>query len=317
MKDADSMKKMWGGLGIFACLLFLLALSIWHRRSPVVNAIGDETSAAPIVSNAVLPAAAVSEHVPVSADVAAIRAAPAASAASESATAHVQDMSALERRNFQLEQENIRLKGRLDDMLNWLLTNIRGTYPLDEQQLANLHIRPLNEEGLVSDDLAGFLKLSDEETGVMDAVFLDGRQILQEISAEGIFVDENEEELQVTVNIPSFPEDGQFVREELYRELQKTLGTARFDRLLQVAGSGLEEQFGYFGEASRQLQFTVLEGADGTDEQLFLRDEWVIPTGDPLQQDVKAREAVLAALPSEYLFYVDWLPDYMRQFIVP
>jgi len=230
-----------------------------------------------------------------------------------SSSTGVKALDDLERQTFQLEMENARLRGRLDDMLNWILDNVRGTYPLSEGQMANLRITPVDEDMAVSGDLAEVLRLNKEEITSMDTAFIGMRAVLQEIEAENIQVEEPLDN-QVVLSIPPYGEDGELVREELYRELEKTLGPARFDRFLEVAEIGLEEQFEYFGEVDRTLQFEALED-DGSGIQLFVRDERVLPSkDDPFRQDILASERIVNELPSEYYPYWDWLPEYVTQF---
>lgn len=220
----------------------------------------------------------------------------------------------LARRSFQLEMENARLRGRLDDMLNWILDNVRGTFPLPEGQMANLQLTPVDTNMATSGDLAELLRLNDEEIDRLDAAFLGTRSVLQELETENISVDQPSES-QVVLNIPPYAEDGQLVREELYNELKKTLGAARFDRFLQVAETGLDEQFEYFGEADRTLQFETLRDDQSGEDQLFVRDERVRPAkDDPLRQNITASERIVTELPAEYYPYWNWLPNSVTRF---
>jgi len=157
----------------------------------------------------------------------------------ETAPTGIKALDDLERQTFRLEMENTRLRGRLDDMLNWILDNVRGTYPLPEGQLANLRILPVDEDLAVSGDLAELLRLDDKEIDRLVSAFVGTRSVLYELEAENIQVDEPLDN-QVVLNIPSYGEDGQLVREELYGELEHTLGTARFDRFLELAETGLD-----------------------------------------------------------------------------
>ncbi len=224
------------------------------------------------------------------------------------------ERSQLERKAFQLEMENARLRGRLDDMLNWILDNVRGTFPLPENQMANLRLAPVDTNLEVSADLAQLLRLNDEEVDRLDTAFLGTRAVLQELETENISVDQPAEN-QVVLNIPPYAEEGQMVREELYGELKKTLGAARFDRFLQVAEEGLDERFEYFGEADRTLEFEEVTDAVSGDVQLFVRDERALPSKeDPLRQDITASERIVTELPDEYYAYWNWLPACVTRF---
>ena len=210
--------------------------------------------------------------------------------------------------------ENARLRSRLDDMLNWILENVRGTFPLPEAQMANLRLKPVDENLAVSDDLAQLLRLNEEEIGRLDTAFSGTRAVLQDLETENISVDKPSE-TQVVLSIPPYQEEGALVREELYGELEKTLGPARFSRFLQVAEPGLEEQFEYFGRADRTLEFEALQDAATGAPQLFVRDERVVPSkDDPLRQDIIAVEQIVTELPEQYQPYWSWLPEYVTRF---
>jgi len=228
--------------------------------------------------------------------------------------ANASDRDQLERKSFQLEMENARLRGRLDDMLNWILDNVRGTFPLPEGQMANLRLIPVDDNMAVSDDLAQVLRLNDKEIERLDTAFIGTRSVLQDLETENISVDKPAEN-QVVLNIPPYAEEGQLVREELYGELQKTLGAARFDRFLEVAETGLDEKFEYFGEADRTLQFEAVQDEKSGESQLFVRDERVLPSkDDPLRQNITASERIVTNLPAEYYPYWNWLPEYVTRF---
>ncbi len=220
----------------------------------------------------------------------------------------------LERKAFQLEMENARLRGRLDDMVNWILDNVRGTFPMPENQMGNLRVVPVDDDMAVSDDLVQLLRMGDEEIARLDAAFMGTRSVLQDLEAENIAVDEPAEN-QVVLNIPPYAEEGGLVREELYGELKKTLGAARFDRFVQVAEAGLDEKFEYFGEVDRTLQFEAMEDEVSGVAQLFVRDERVLPSkDDPLRQDITASERIVTELPAEYYPYWNFLPEYVTRF---
>lgn len=231
-----------------------------------------------------------------------------------SAAAPAPDPDRWQRKAYALETENAKLRGRLHDMLNWMLENVRGTFPLPETQMANLQLMPVDENMAVSEDLAEVLRLSDQELDTLDATFSGTRTVLRELEAEKISVAEPGEN-QVVLSIPPYAEEGQVVREELYGALKQTLGAGRFDRFLQVAEDGLDERFDYFGEADRTLEFEAVQDAASGDPQLFVRDERVRPSKeDPLRQDIIASERIVTELPDEYYSYRSWLPDYVTRF---
>ena len=215
---------------------------------------------------------------------------------------------------IRLQTENQRLRARLDDVLNWLLENVRGTFPLPEEQMANLRIEPVDDSLEVSPDLAQVLRLSEAEKGRMGEAFQESREVLRELETENISV-ETPAEYQVVLSIPPYAESGEAVRGALYGELLQTLGKARFGRFLQVAGAGLEERFDYFGASDRTLSFEAFADELSGAARLFVRDERALPDeSDPDRVNVTASERVVSRLPEEYEAYGAWLPDYVLAF---
>lgn len=307
MLESDISRKCTAALIAVAVAVGISVLLSWRLSAP-------ETAARAPVESAARTAPVPVQAVPAAAVPAAQRPAPAPAPAAAAVPVGASDRAWLERKAFQLELENARLRGRLDDMLNWILENVRGTFPLPENQMANLRLVPVDEDMAVSEDLVQVLRLNDDEVNRLDDAFMGTHSVLQELEVEKISVD-NPAENQVVLNMPPYAEEGQLVREELYGELKRTLGSARFDRFLQVAETGLAEKFDYFGEADRTLQFeTVQDDASGT-AQLFVRDERVVPSkDDPLRQDILASERIVTELPAEYYPYWKWLPEYVTRF---
>ena len=294
--------------GILAGILFLASLSVmgswWLSASDSgPRPTAESVPATPEPARGQAPAAAAVRSL------AARRLEPVAAVSANSL-----EINQLQRKAYALETENAKLRGRLHDMLNWMLENVRGTFPLPEAQMANLRLVPVDENMAVSDDLAEVLRLSDQELDTLDATFSGTRTVLRELEAEKISVAEPGEN-QVVLSIPPYAEEGQVVREELYGALKQTLGAGRFDRFLQVAEAGLDERFDYFGEADRTLEFEAVQDAASGDPQLFVRDERVRPNKeDPLRQDITASERIVTELPDEYYPYRSWLPDYVTRF---
>ena len=305
MREGDIVRKCAGALGGVAVLVAVSVLASWWVSAP-------EPNRAPAASTAAAPGPAANP----AADSAQPRAGliPAAPPVGPAAgdAAGVRDL--LEKKAFRLEMENAKLRGRLDDMLTWILDNVRGTFPLPEEQMANLRLVPVDTNMEVSADLAQVLRLDDEEIDRLDSAFIGTRSVLQELETEKISVDQPAEK-QVVLNIPPYAEEGQLVREELYGELKKTLGPGRFDRFLQIAEAGLEEKFEHFGEVDRTLKFEEVTDAASGAAQLFVHDERVLPSkDDPLRQDITSSERLVTELPDEYYAYWNWLPEYVIRF---
>ena len=305
MREGDIVRKCAGALGGVAVLVAVSVLASWWVFAP-------EPNRAPAASTAAAPGPAANPAVDSAQPRAGLipAAPPVGPAAGDAAGAR----DLLEKKAFRLEMENAKLRGRLDDMLTWILDNVRGTFPLPEEQMANLRLVPVDTNMEVSADLAQVLRLDDEEIDRLDSAFIGTRSVLQELETEKISVDQPAEK-QVVLNIPPYAEEGQLVREELYGELKKTLGPGRFDRFLQIAEAGLEDKFEHFGEVDRTLKFEEVTDAASGAAQLFVHDERVLPSkDDPLRQDITSSERLVTELPDEYYAYWNWLPEYVIRF---
>lgn len=223
-----------------------------------------------------------------------------------------------------LRAENADLRARLDDMLNWVVENLRGRFPLEERHMGYLRVPPVDEEsGGVSEDLALLLRLTDDEADRMDDAFEASRVTLRELEEEGVSVRVDDAAwqqgmLDATLTFAPYAEDGELVKEALYDELRATLGRARFARLLQVSEAGLGEAMDYFGNRERTLRISEVltdDGADGGEiVMLVIRDETVTPDPDnPDRQFVRATESITWELPEEYERFAALLPDRERQ----
>ena len=288
--------------GLVAAVALPFGLSAWFAAvvPPAPNPVAAAAAAAPAAS---VPPSVASAAGRVPAAAPAAPAAPAAAADRE-----------LERKAFRLELENAKLRARLDDMLNWILDNVRGTFPLPDHQMANLRVAPVDTNLATSADLAEILRLDDEEIFLLDSAFLGTRSVLRELEAEKISVDRPAEK-QTVLSIPPYADEGELVREELYVELKRTLGAGRFDRFLQIAAAGLDESFDHFGAADRTLEFEEVTDVATGEAQLYVRDERVLPNkDDPRRQDVVASERLVAELPGEYVAYWNWLPEYVTRY---
>lgn len=223
--------------------------------------------------------------------------------------------SRLNEDNLKLRTQNHELQNRLVAVLNWILSNFKGKYPLSEAYMAKLQIPPLTDDFTLHPDALDFLKVTaDEEQKVNDA-FTYAHQTLQEIEAAIITIT-NPRPDKVILQIPAFPEDGKALQDDLYAALDTTLGPDRFDRFLQVSETGLKKSFYEFGEASRTMVFELVYVGDSAEPQLKIKDGWVIELG-PNSRSVTAVESYVTNLPPKYNAYLAWLPEYVGMYGTP
>lgn len=221
------------------------------------------------------------------------------------------DLARLSRENQRLRSEYAQLQGRLVAVLNWILANFRGKYPVGENYMSKLQITPLNDDFTLHPEARDFLQITaGEEAKINDAMGY-ARDVLAEIEAAIITVT-NPRPDKVVLHIPRFEEEGQVLRDDLYSALEITLGANRFDRFIQVSESGLKSNFCQFGEAARTMVFE-LQYSDGEPAPLLrIKDGWVVDIG-PNAQMVTATESVVTNLPGKYNQYASWLPAYVTE----
>lgn len=218
--------------------------------------------------------------------------------------------------NQQLLADHAKLKDRYDTMLQWMMDNYRGKYPLPERLVDKVKIVPLEDNGEVSPDLIELLKLNSEEVSQVKDVINYVRANLEQAERERARITEQTDD-RITYEVPIYPEVGQPLKEDLYLTLESTLGAPRFDRMVDMAGPALREQLNYYGEASRTLTFEVIQPSvpGAHPPYMIIRNGWMFPEGDSVRMTV-VKETAVMTLPESYRAYADWLPDSMAGFAV-
>ena len=211
-----------------------------------------------------------------------------------------------------LRAENRQLQDRLAGVLNWILANFRGRYPLPEGYMPKLQLTALTDDYKLHPEAAEFLKITPDEEQKMNDAFAYAQKYLSDIEAAIVTVT-NPRPDKVILYFPPFPEDGKQLKDDLYGALQTTLGQDRFDRFVEVSDSSMRSNFYQFGEASRTIVFELAYADDQQTPQLKVKDGWVLDLG-PNSQQVTATETSVTNLPAKYSAYLPWLPDYVAAF---
>lgn len=214
----------------------------------------------------------------------------------------------LEDENRKLRAANKVLQDRLVAVLNWILANFKGKYPLPENYMVRLHVPAVTDDYILHPELAELLKVTAEEEQQLDDALLYARDYLAAIEAAIIQVASPRPD-KVVLHIPTFREDGKLLQEDLYGAFEITLGPDRFDRFLQVGETELKKSFSEFGEAARTMVFE-LAYVDGEEvPRLKIKDGWVMEL-EPDVRTITATESVVTNLPPKYNGYIAWLPEY-------
>jgi len=214
----------------------------------------------------------------------------------------------LEERIDTLEREKSQLQTQLTELLNWMITNYKGTYPLPESYMTKLQLTPVSDEFALNPEVAELLKITPEEETFINDAFAATKDFIEQMQMAIMRV-QAVQPGKVHVHIPAFPEEGGIIREDLHLALEATLGGDRFDRFMEVTEKGLESSFHAFGELARTIVFEVVY-PDGSDFPLLqIRDGW-IREEDALTRQVTAIETTVAELPEAYVKYIEWLPEY-------
>jgi hypothetical protein len=216
-----------------------------------------------------------------------------------------------------LKEDNAVLQNRYNDILQWILDNYRGKFPLTERLVSFLRIAPVNEAFEVHPDLVDVLRMTDNEKVLVQDIFNYVRDNIREIErANGKVVEQTDS--KITFSFPTYEEAGRGLRDDLLLTLETTLGGARFDRMVDISGEKLREQFHYFGEASRTLTFEIIypEVEGDHDPYLLIRDGWMVPDGPSVRLS-KVTETAVTEIPAPYRDYQDLLPDKLNRYATP
>jgi len=211
-----------------------------------------------------------------------------------------------------LESANRILEERLTAVLNWILVNFRGKFPLPEAHMANVRLEPLTEDFLLSPDLAELFKIDAAEEEKINDAFAYAQDYLREVEA-ALITARTPRPGKVILHIPAFPQDGEYLKEDLYAALEATLGEHRFDRFIKVSEEGLKDTFYQFGGASRTMVFELAYAEDDPYPQLKVKDGYVIDLG-PNERTITATESYVTNLPAKYSAYLTWLPEYVAAY---
>jgi len=219
--------------------------------------------------------------------------------------------------NMQLLDDHVALKGRYDKMVQWMIDNYRGKYPLPENLVQRLRISPINETMNVNPELVEILRLSEQEKVKVQDIFDFVRDTITEAELDRALITEQNQD-KITLSIPPYAEVGDELRQDLFLTLEDTLGGARFDRLVDVTGTELDQTFHYFGKAARTLTFEVIHPMSGENFEpyVLIRDGWVIPEGDSVRL-TKVSETAVTTIPESYKPYQDHMPDNVIRYATP
>jgi len=219
--------------------------------------------------------------------------------------------------NQALLAENAELEGKFNKMVQWMVDNYRGKYPLPERLVSKLRITPLNENNELNPDLIEMLKMTDQEKVLVQDIFDYMRENITETELDNALITDQKPD-QITFSIPTYTDKGLALKEDLYLTLENTLGSPRFDRMVDVAGQDMREQFHYFGEASRTLTFEIVRPQKEGDHPpyLLIRDGWVVPEGDSVRL-TKVTEKAVTQLPQSYQAYKEFFPENLTQCASP
>lgn len=209
-----------------------------------------------------------------------------------------------------LKEENNSLRTQLDEILNWILTNFRGKYPLDEGHVGQLSFDPLTADFMLNPDVAEFLRMTPEEQAMVHDAFAYAGSVMDAIEYETMTL-QMPTENKVILRVPTFPEEGIRLQDELYGALEATLGVDRFDRLLDVSEEKMMPHFQHFGNASRTVILEVVQDYNGT-PSILVKDGSVVHREDGTRQ-ITAIEGTYPELPEEYEKYAAYLPEEAAQ----
>ena len=223
---------------------------------------------------------------------------------------------ALEQDYSHLQTAHRAVSRQYEELANWVLTNLRGRFLLKDRHVGRLRFAPVGEDFSVHADLADFLAVNEQESGLMNDLFQYGREALLGLQRQ-YAVATQAAPGQVSIYIPPFDREGAVLREDLYSGLQTVLGADRFNRMIAVGGDELTRAYDYFGAAARTLVFELaMDPAVSKDPYLVIRDAWVIPK-DASRRITETSEEAVTELPARYNPYLALLPEFVATYAKP
>ncbi|HMP76137.1 MAG TPA: hypothetical protein PKE12_07570 [Kiritimatiellia bacterium] len=226
------------------------------------------------------------------------------------------DARALEQEYSHLQSAHRAVSRQYEDLANWVLTNLRGRFLLKDRHVGRLRFSPVGEDYSVHPDLADFLAVNEQESGLMQDLLQYGRAALLGLQRQ-YAVTTQAAPGQVSVYIPPFDREGAALREDLYSGLQTVLGADRFNRMIAVGEEELVRAYDYFGAAARTLVFELaMDPAVSKQPYLVIRDGWVIPK-DASRRVTETTEEAVTELPPRYNAYLPLLPEFVATYAKP
>jgi hypothetical protein len=259
-----------------------------NQRAAVRSSLFHDTAAAPRPA----PAAELDRHAPVAEQLASARGL----------------IDALRGENHALIEERNKLKSQLVDVLNWILANFKGKYPLPERLVPRLRLSPVSEDITLNKEVVEMLRITPTEEASINQAFYTTRVFLDQMEAALMTVQESRDD-KVILHVPSFEREGEMVREDLYLVLERALGSERFSRFLMVSENEMTTSFQKFGGLARTIVFEVVMADDGQTPLLKIRDGWIEEVA-PNEKVITATEQVVKEIPDKYLAYIDWIPPH-------
>ncbi len=217
-----------------------------------------------------------------------------------------QEIDDLRQENRVSTLRHTKLTHQHEDLLNWILRNYSGKFPLPEEQLHKLKLQPLDEAYGLHEDLESFLHITDDEKKAISDTFIYTRAVMDAIEMERMEITFLTPQHAV-LTIPPYPEEGARIQASLLANLEAALGKDRYAWFYDVSNEALEKGFHFFGRATRTLTFEV----DYPDEQespiITINDGWIREDGE--KWIVHAEEVQVAKPAEEYISFLSALPD--------
>lgn len=224
---------------------------------------------------------------------------PAAPA--QSTVGQDEELRRLKEENQRLLSQNESMQQQMSGLVDWMAQNCVGKYPLDMASLTNLHIPAVTEKLTLHPEVAKFLRVTPAEESMINIAFVNTGSSIMDLE-EQTMTTTIPEEGKFVIHIPSAPQEGKYLREELYANLESALGGARFDRFLDVAGKGLEEGFHHFGAAAHTIIFQQVRSPISKSLQLVIKDGWISDENQN-KRVIQATETTVDRVPDAYAMY--------------
>lgn len=204
----------------------------------------------------------------------------------------------------QLELEEMQVQ--YEALMEWILDNVRGTYPLPEHLTTNISLAAMADDLSLDSDIAELLNMTDQEQDNVNGIFNYAIDSIADIEASLMEIQEADSG-KVTFHIPTYAEMGEELLDEMSSAMTDTLGADRAARFNLFTAQDLAENLHYFGRAAHTIVMEPMPVNDNT-PGWRIRDAWISDSEEENTRVIEVEERSVVTIPQKYDALLNLLP---------